>query len=148
MITREELVEKYHYDALYGIFYYKNKTDPSKVIGSNAGCKTKIGYITICINGKRYAAHRLAILWLTGKFPEGKDVHHKNKRKNHNIIPNLECITRSCHKIKHRNWHNNICIYKTKDGYTISKTINGRHTYIGHSTDILIARSIRDNSLK
>jgi len=46
--------------------------------GTVAGCKTSGGYIQIRVNGIDYKASRLAVLYMTGEFPENI-IDHKNR---------------------------------------------------------------------
>jgi len=87
-ITQEELKRLLHYNPKTGIFRWK------KI----AGKTTSRGYRVIKINKKRYYAHRLAFLYMTGEFPSlkgGKVVDHKNQKKDDNWWRNLRVVTSS-----------------------------------------------------
>lgn len=95
MISQEELKKVIHYNKNTGIFKWKNiKSDKIKK-GDVAGCKeNKYGYWLIRIKGILYRSHRLAWLYVYGKFPE-KDIDHINHDRTDNRIKNLRSVNRS-----------------------------------------------------
>lgn len=65
-----------------------------KPIGARAGfLNARDGRFYIDIHGKRYAAHRLAWLYMTGTWPS--EVDHKNRIPSDNRWSNLRVATRS-----------------------------------------------------
>lgn len=93
MLTQEKLKECLDYDQETGIFLWKIKRK-SVNPGQVAGCICSDGYICIRIDGRPYKAHRLAWLFIYGKFPNG-DLDHKNRIRNDNRISNLRNATES-----------------------------------------------------
>jgi len=91
-LTQEKLKELLYYDQLTGVFKWKIKPRQSVNIGDIAGTILKKGYISIAINRKRYQAHRLAWLYVYGKWPENQ-IDHKDTVKHHNWIKNLREAT-------------------------------------------------------
>lgn len=57
------------YDGNTGIFTWKVLSGRRKKLGSIAGTKDTNGYVYIGIDGKRYGAHRLAMLLKEGRWP-------------------------------------------------------------------------------
>jgi hypothetical protein len=57
-------------------------------VGSIAGSLHKDGYVYIGIDGRLYLAHRLAVLYVTGEWPE-QEVDHKNGVRDDNRWRNL-----------------------------------------------------------
>lgn len=95
ILTQEELKRQLHYDQFTGIFTWLVANSNRVNIGDTAGCvggsrgKT---YIIIQINHKAYKAHRLAFLYVKGKFPD-KEGDHINGNGLNNIWSNLRDVT-------------------------------------------------------
>lgn len=62
-------------------------------VGSEAGCRSPEGYVRIRIDGFYYKAHRLAVFYMTGKWPESL-VDHRNRVPGHEAYDNLRSATR------------------------------------------------------
>lgn len=78
-LTRTRLKELLHYDAKTGEFFWR--VNRAKLgAGETAGKTKSDGYRYIGIDGKIYAAYRLAFLWMTGVVPDGI-IDHKNRNK-------------------------------------------------------------------
>ena len=100
MISQEKLKEVLHYDPDTGIFTWKVSTSNRVKVGDIAGTIQDTGYINISFNGRRYGAHRLAILYKDGYWPEGT-VDHKDRIRYNNRYDNLreasnQCQMRNC----------------------------------------------------
>lgn len=93
-ITQKRLKELLHYDPETGVFIWLARSSAaSRVkIGSEARCLTSKGYIWIMIDGRRYYAHRLAFLYMTGKFPVDQ-TDHDNHIRHDNRWDNLNEAT-------------------------------------------------------
>jgi hypothetical protein len=63
-MTIELLKSRLHYDPETGLFTRISKCSTKKV-----GKPDKDGYITIKVDGTNYQAHRLAFMYMTGRFP-------------------------------------------------------------------------------
>ncbi len=85
IITQARLKELLHYDPFTGIFTWKVAKGGRAKAGSVAGCLSSIsrGYIQIRIDGTRYLAHRLAFLYMLGRWPKD-DVLHTDGRTTDN----------------------------------------------------------------
>ncbi|AXC41892.1 putative homing endonuclease [Salmonella phage falkor] len=90
MITQELLKELFEYNPDTGDFIRKVSKGRAKA-GTIAGSPDKDGYIFIGINRKRYAAHRLAFLYMEGYIPDL--VHHLNNIRKDNRWCNLKDAT-------------------------------------------------------
>ncbi len=91
-LTQKTLLELFIYDAITGIFYRKIKVANRSKVGEIAGYKDNNGYHMICINRKYYSIHRLAWLYVTGKWPLDQ-IDHINGIRNDNRICNLREVT-------------------------------------------------------
>ena len=102
MITQEYLKSVLSYDPETGIFTWKYRQGLiGKKISWNtrysekqAGTIDPVGYLGIAIEYKRYYAHRLAWLYMTGELPK-KYIDHLNGNKSDNRFLNLREATNS-----------------------------------------------------
>jgi len=93
-ITQEEIKKILDYDKDTGLFTWKVSKAKRIKVGDIAGCVNGSNYIVMRINGKMYFAHRLAWLYVYGKFPD-KNIDHINCIKTDNRISNLRNVTNS-----------------------------------------------------
>lgn len=91
MITQERLHELLDYDPLTGLFCWRSASGNRKT-GWFGGSVNKAGYLRIFIDGKLQYAHRLAWLYIHGRFPIDQ-VDHINLVKSDNRIINLREVT-------------------------------------------------------
>jgi hypothetical protein len=91
MITQRRLKDLLQYDPETGVFI-RRRSCGGFLEGTVAGSTSSYyGYIHISIDKKVYKAHRLAFLYMEGRFPEG-EVDHKNGIRSDNSWNNLrEC---------------------------------------------------------
>ncbi|MFP5513282.1 MAG: HNH endonuclease [Alphaproteobacteria bacterium] len=90
-LTQSRLRELFDYDPLTGLFTRRVSLGGSKA-GTVAGSLNGWGYVKFNIDGKPYKGHRLAFLWMNGKFPDG-DVDHINRIRSDNRWANLREAT-------------------------------------------------------
>lgn len=82
------------YDPATGDFIWIGKTGTATRLGSKAGRIDKLGYIGIGIKNRKYAAHRLAWLWMTGDWPSGQ-IDHIDRNRGNNCWTNLRDVSAS-----------------------------------------------------
>ncbi len=86
--SQERIKEVLDYDGETGVFRWRdampNNANPRQIAGS----KTQEGYIRIQIDGKSYAAHRLAYVYVNGVDTE-LGIYHINGIRDDNRIANL-----------------------------------------------------------
>lgn len=95
-LTQNRLRELVHYDPETGIF--TAKVARSNVhVGQRLGSPHHSGYLLTMILGKRYALHRLAFLYMTGRWPS--EVDHRNRKRSDTRWANLREATRSQNRV-------------------------------------------------
>lgn len=94
LCTADRAREVLNYDQETGVFTWRiatgNRVKPGAVAGTNNGA----GYLLIAIDRRRYKAHRLAFLYVHGRWPE-PEVDHINGVRSDNRIANLREATRA-----------------------------------------------------
>lgn len=141
MITQERLMELFTYCKDSGHLYVaKNRKGSSKKIGDITGSKTKNGYIEVDIDSKRYTIHRLAFLYVNGKFPDSV-VDHINGDKSDNSWNNLrECSQgdnlQNIHKVKSTNTTGYTGVYVYKDKFRAKINIEGKQIHLGEFVQV------------
>lgn len=95
ILTAQRLKELFHYDAETGQFTRFPANNIRR--GQNCVGVIKSGYLTIGIDKKRYKAHRLAWLYVHGKWPNDQ-IDHINGERVDNRISNLRAATASQNK--------------------------------------------------
>lgn len=87
-LTQKQLKEILHYNLETGKWTWKVRLANRRLIGSQAGTTTVQGYIGISILNKRYLAHHLAWLYMTGEWSKTL-IDHINGEKHNNQWINL-----------------------------------------------------------
>lgn len=92
-MNHQRLLELLDYDTVTGIFTRKISLSSRSPVGSVAGSTNK-GYCFIRVDGKRYAAHRLAWFYVHGTLPTSL-IDHDNTEGTCNAISNLRLANKS-----------------------------------------------------
>ena len=105
MISQERLRQVLDYNPETGLFHWKVRTATHVKVGDLAGSLDDKGYVLIRIDTKIYRAHRLAFLWVLGRWPEDQ-VDHINLARSDNRWGNLRessCHENMCNRTKQIN---------------------------------------------
>jgi len=134
-LTVSRLHELLHYDPETGTWVWLVARTAKAKIGTVAGRLHHTGYRHIGIDGRRYAAHRLAWLYMTGKWPAAQ-IDHVNLIRDDNRWCNLREATRSENFFNRRVQCDSVSGIKglrqlPSGNWGVRATIDGRHQYLG-----------------
>jgi hypothetical protein len=86
----------------------------AKFAGKTAGCRTSIGYLSVCIGRRSFWHHRIIVAMVCGNWPpKGSVTDHINGAKDDNRAVNLRIVTGSMN-----NHNRNILDRRNKSGVT------------------------------
>jgi len=91
-MNQAELKRLLSYDPDTGVFTWLVDRSNKVRVGHRAGVVNKRGYSVITINYTQHRAHRLAWLYVHGRFPEN-NLDHVNRDKTDNRLCNLREAT-------------------------------------------------------
>lgn len=139
-LTAKRLREVLHYNPKTGIFTNKIWRGGTSHVGAIAGSLRKDGYISIFIDTFGYLGHRLAWLYVYGKWPS-KHIDHVNHVNTDNRIKNLRNVSRSTNLqnrkgacINSKTGVLGVSPYRNK--YQAAISIQGKQTNLGHFSTI------------
>lgn len=90
-LTQQRLKELLSYDPDTGAFTWLVTTSNRAPAGTRAGSSSH-EYVTIRVDKRRYPAHRLAWLYMTGGWPEAQ-IDHRDQDRSNNRWANLRGAT-------------------------------------------------------
>lgn len=136
MITAERLRELLDYDPETGAFRWRRGRGKMRA-GALAGSLQSAGYSQIYIDGRNYTAHRLAWLYVTGRWPGGEIDHADGDRLN-NRFANLRNASRSENNANSRRRYNNrsgykgVSFFKSAGLFAACIAKDGRRFHLGY----------------
>jgi hypothetical protein len=140
-LTQERLRKLFDYNPTTGQFKRLVTVSGLAKAGMIAGTKTYDGYLQIGIDGKAYKAHRLAFLYMVGRFPRDQ-VDHKNGVRNDNSWANLrECSVFENHQNRKKSPsyktsnHIGVGLHKQSGGWLAHIQANGEAYRKWHKTE-------------
>ena len=134
-LTPERLRELLDYDPATGVFINRTKRSRLACAGAIAGTITTRLYRAITIDGRIYAAHRLAWLYVHGRWPLDQ-IDHIDCNKMNNAIANLREASHRLNQqnIKTANKNNKLGILgviRLRNGFRSCIYCNGKATVLG-----------------
>jgi hypothetical protein len=135
----------FHYDCRTGKFTRLNNMSSNARVGGIAGGYQNTGYIAIHVSNTLYLAHRLAWVWMTGKWPS--EIDHRNGNRSDNTWANLRQVTRSVNNQNQRRAHLNSrtgvlgVAPNGKTSFQANIQVNGKPHYLGTFRTIEAARA-------
>lgn len=137
VLTQQRLKSLLHYDPVTGIWTWRVQRQ-QMAAGSVAGYVHKqSGRRLMSIDGKRYYAYRLAVLYMTGAWP-ANEVDHQNLNKADDAWSNIREATHSQNNANVKRRIDNSSGYKGVSWHKRTRTwradicINGRQKSLGH----------------
>lgn len=141
VLSVDELRALLEYSPETGEFTWLVSTSRARR-GYGAGSKRFDGRSVISINGRRYMAHRLAWLWMTGRWPDA-EIDHINRDPTDNRWANLRQATRGQNAInvdytlRKRDLPRGV--HRASDSrclFTAVISINGRNKHLGRFSTV------------
>lgn len=130
-ITQERLKELFYYNPGDGHFRHRIARRGVQV-GTIAGTINTGGYIQIKVDRRKYMAHRLAFLYMTGDFPNNQ-IDHCDLNKTNNRWANIREATATQNQANMRARGaiplKGVCEYKGK--YLARIQVGGKKKHIG-----------------
>lgn len=137
MLNQEWLKALLDYDPESGDFVWKVSPSNNVKVGSKAGSRQVSGYHAISVMGTKYYSHRLAFMWMMGRWPEPL-VDHINRIKEDNRWDNLRESNNSENmrnvgiRKSNTSGKHNVSYVKRTGKYEAYSTESGVKKHIGH----------------
>lgn len=137
-LTAEQLRDALIYDPATGNFVSR-KDSSNRPAGTPCGSRCKGGYLIISVQGGRWFAHRLAWLYMTGKWPNDQ-IDHINGLRADNRFENLRDVdrfgnTQNLHKAKNRSKTGLLGVSPHQGRWRAMIHTRGKTTHIGMFSD-------------
>jgi hypothetical protein len=146
MLTAERLREVLAYNTDTGVFTWRERRGPVAA-GQVAGSGRKDGYRETSVDGRPYLLHRLAFMYVHGRWPVG-DVDHIDRNRTNNAAANLREATRaqnnanSRRRLDNRSGHKGVV--RHQNGWRARIRKDGRQICLGvHPTPEAAAAAYR-----
>ena len=150
-LTRARLKELLDYNQETGFFAWRVAFKNGVQAGAIAGTTTRLFYVSIGIDGGLHLAHRLAWLYVYGRFPKD-EIDHINHIRNDNRISNLRETTKKENQrnraISPRNTSGvtGVCVHKRDGGWRAQIRMNWRTFNLGRYDNIFDAICARKSA--
>lgn len=147
--TLERLREALLYNRETGVFTWKKTRCYRLKPGDTAG-SVKGGYIQISLDERKYRAHNLAWLYVTGAWPSG-EIDHKDRDGMNNRFDNLRDVTRAVQMKNRGKFKNNTSgargVFRTKRGgkFVPHVSVDGKVKRLGYFSTLEEAQRVREN---
>jgi hypothetical protein len=136
-LTQSELKSALHYNPQTGVFTWLRPPKRGKHKAGGIAGGPSNGYIDICIDRKRFKAHRLAWFYVHGEWPAGL-IDHINNDPSDNRIENLRIADRAENGWNARRKRNNKSgvtgvYYAKREGLWVAEIFaRGKKHSLGH----------------
>jgi hypothetical protein len=146
-LTQARLKQLLHYSPDTGEFIRLVPTVGK--VGDKAGSLASDGYVYLCVDNKRYLAHRLAFLWVTGQWPV-EFVDHVNQDRSDNRWVNLREATNAQNQHNTKLFSSNtsgvkgVCWHKGAKKWIARIRADGRRINLGLFDTVEEAKAARE----
>lgn len=135
MLTHERLKELLSYDPKTGVLTWRVRRGGKANAGTPFGWIENNGYRRGFLDRKRYLAHDLIWLYVTGRWPK-HEIDHRDRDMNNNRIENLRDVTHSHNALNAKTRYDSKTgvkgVHQRKDGrYRAGCRIDGRQINCG-----------------
>lgn len=134
-LTVERLRELVHYDPGSGVFTRLKITGKVGKVGDIAGSQNPQGRIEFSVDAKKYLAHRLAWLYMTGEWPD-HEIDHIDGDPTNNRFTNLRDVPHwvNTQNLRAAKSHNKVGILGVRKRYNrwrAAIVVDGKEIFIG-----------------
>lgn len=150
-MNQEELKAELEYSSSTGLFTRKICPHCPSQIGAIAGHSRSDNYIAIKLKGKRYLAHCLAVLYMTGNLPKS-ETDHINGDRSDNRWENLREVDKQTN-LKNRvipktnkSGTIGVCWDKRSQAWLAQIATGTYRKHLGYFTDLAEAVSARKSA--
>jgi hypothetical protein len=146
-LTQERLKDLLEYDPLTGVFYWRVDRGGKARVGTVAGVTrdgvgNRSAYRYITVDWVKYPAHKIAFLYMTGRWPN-ELIDHKDMNGLNNTWGNLREATEEQNRANTRARAQNKLgvkgVYARRGGYCAEITRSGRKIFLGDYPTLRLA---------
>jgi len=131
-LTAEDLREQLFYHHETGLFFWRHGSEKRR--STPISTRDNRGYVKVRVNGRLYSAHRLAWLYMTGKWPLYQ-IDHIDLDKGNNAWSNLRKATGSQNQYNRPRTRRNKTGFKgvhfAANGYVAAIRYDGKQYTLG-----------------
>ena len=131
-LTADEVRERFDYCKRTGVLTRRIQMGPQKA-GAKVTNINAQGYVTVSIKNKKYLAHRIIWLWVTGEWPENW-VDHRNGKRHDNRWRNLrqaDCAYNNQNRTRSWGKVGMLGVVAAGRKFAAQITVNGRSRRLG-----------------
>jgi hypothetical protein len=134
-LTQDQLKAILEYDPETGHFTWRVRRNQHAQVGDRAGTISLHGYRRINLGRKLYMAHRLAVFYMTGAWPEA-DTDHRRGDRDDNRWEKLRPLSRSENMQNLQGAHRDnktgfLGVAASRDRYAAHIRYGGKNRYLG-----------------
>lgn len=143
LIDADVLRSLLEYNPETGIFVNRINRSPNAKCKSVAGSLQNTGYISIHICGRKYLAHRLAYLYMTGGWPRNQIDHINGVRSDNSWVNLRDCTNGENMRNLKRAGKN---IYPNGSGFMVKIQKDNKEFYLGTFRTYEEARGVAEQA--